>query len=92
MIDKHLKKLQKNLNGMSYFIINKKSMVGHHMLALVNMWLCQAFLKYQNQVFGDRLIILISDFSQLPLVLDKSIYFQIFWLDLLLTDSISAYE
>jgi len=63
LTSEHLKKLQKNLNSVSYFIIDKKSMIGHHMLALVDMRLCQAFLKYQNQLFKGRLIILVGDFG-----------------------------
>ena len=38
-----LKKLQKKLEGIRYFIIDEKSMVGHRMLALINIQLCQAF-------------------------------------------------
>ncbi len=36
LTDKHLKKLQKNLNDISYFIINKKSMIRYCMLILIN--------------------------------------------------------
>jgi len=72
-----LKKLQKNLNGMSYFIINEKSMVRRRMLALVDMRLCQAFPEYQNQVFKDRSVILVGDFGQLPPVLNEPMYSQI---------------
>lgn len=47
-----LKHLQKKLNGVSYIIIDEKSMVGCCMLALINMRLRQAFPENQNQPFG----------------------------------------
>lgn len=47
-----LKKLQRKLDGVYYFIIDEKSMVGRRMLAKVNLRLRQAFSKYRNQVFG----------------------------------------
>jgi hypothetical protein len=38
-----LKKLQKKLEDIKYFIIDEKSMVGRRMLALIDMRLRQAF-------------------------------------------------
>jgi len=58
----HLKILQKKLDGIKYLVINKKSMVEQHILALIDLWLCQAFFEHQNHVFGDCSIILVSDF------------------------------
>jgi len=69
-----LKKLQKNLSGVSYFIIDEKSMVGRRMLALLDMRLRQIFPEQQNKAFGGRSVILVSDFGQLPPVLNEPMY------------------
>ena len=44
------------------------------MLALIDMWLWQAFPEYNNKPFGGRSIIMFGDFSQLLPVLDLPIY------------------
>src|SRR5204862_79856 len=69
-----LKKLQNRLKGISYFIIDEKSMVGRRMLAIIDIRLRQAFPEQRNQVFGGRSLILVGDFGQLPPVLDESMY------------------
>lgn len=60
-----LKDLQRKLNGVNYVIIDKKSKMEHHMLALVDFCLRIVFPKYQNQPFGDQSVILVDDFGQL---------------------------
>src|SRR5439155_1088008 len=87
-----LKKLQNRLKGISYFIIDEKSMVGHRMLAIIDMRLRQAFPEQRNQVFGGRSLILVGDFGQLPPVLDESMYSQIPRCDPLSNDGIVAYS
>ncbi|CAG8622479.1 21470_t:CDS:2 [Cetraspora pellucida] len=87
-----LKQLQKRLNGVNYFVIDEKSMVGHRMLALVDMRLCQAFPEHKNQPFGNRSVILVGDFGQLPPVLDEPMYSQTFRHDLLSNDGITTYK
>ena len=66
--------MQKKLDGVSYFIIDEKSMVGRRMLALVDLRLRQAFPNCKNQVFGGRSIILVGDFGQLPPVAELPMY------------------
>ncbi|CAG8641197.1 7999_t:CDS:2 [Cetraspora pellucida] len=87
-----LKQLQKKLNGVKYIIIDEKSMIGCCMLALIDMRLCQAFPEKQNQPFGGRSIILVSDFGQLPPVLDLPMYVQNLSHDPLSNDGITAYR
>ncbi|CAG8802972.1 2782_t:CDS:2, partial [Cetraspora pellucida] len=60
-----LNQLQSKLSHVKYFIIDEKSMVGHHMLALIDMRLRQAFPEHNNEPF---------DFGQLPPVLDLPMY------------------
>src|ERR1700722_8044303 len=60
-----LKDLQKRLNGVSYVIIDEKSMVGRRMLALVDLRLRMAFSEYKDQPFGGRSVFLVGDFGQL---------------------------
>jgi hypothetical protein len=48
-----LKKLQKKLKGIEYLIIDEKSMVGHRMLALIDMRLRQAFPEKQNKSLAE---------------------------------------
>ena len=87
-----LKKLQKKLEGVSYLIIDEKSMVGRRMLALIDMRLRQAFPQKQNQVFGGLSVILVGDFGQLPPVRDEPMYSQISRRDPLSTDGITVYR
>jgi ATP-dependent DNA helicase PIF1 len=87
-----LKKLQKKLEVIKYFIIDEKSMVGCRMLALIDMRLRQAFPEQQNQVFGGRSVILVGDFGQLTPVLDEPMYSQIPQCDPLLNDGITIYR
>ena len=61
---------------MHYFIIDEMSMVGHHFLALIDLWLRQVFSDYSNISFGSRSIIIVGDFGQLPPVYDLPIYSQ----------------
>ena len=49
---KNLKKLQSKLDGVYYFVINKKSMVKQRILALIDLCLHQAFPMCENQVFS----------------------------------------
>ena len=87
-----LKKLQNRLKGISYFIIDEKSMVGRRMLAIIDIRLRQAFPEQRNQVFGGRSLILVGDFGQLPPVLDEPMYSQIPRCDPLSSDGIVAYS
>jgi len=49
---KRLKQLQERLKNVIYFIIDKKSMVGRRMLALVNKRLREAFPENKNEPFS----------------------------------------
>ncbi|RHZ78599.1 hypothetical protein Glove_159g42 [Diversispora epigaea] len=62
------------LKDVKYIIIDEKSMIGCRILALVDMWLRQAFPKYKNEPFGSRSIVIFGDFGQLPPVLDLPMY------------------
>ena len=66
--------LQDRLKDIRYIIIDEKSMVGRRMLALIDMWLRQAFPEHNNEPFGGRSIIMFGDFGQLPPVLDLPMY------------------
>ncbi|GBC22271.2 ATP-dependent DNA helicase PIF1-like [Rhizophagus irregularis DAOM 181602=DAOM 197198] len=69
-----LKTLQKKLNGVNYVIIDEKSMLGRHMLFVVDSHLRAAFPEHRNQPFGGRSVILVGDFGQLPPVIDEPMY------------------
>ena len=69
-----LMQLQDRLKDIRYIIIDEKSMVGRRMLALIDMWLRQAFPEHNNEPFGGRSIIMFGDFGQLPPVLDLPMY------------------
>jgi hypothetical protein len=62
------------------------------MLVLIDLRLRQAFPEHQNHVFGDRSVILVGDFGQLPPVLDEPMYLQIPKHDPLSNDGITAYR
>ncbi len=62
------------------------------MLALIDLWLQQAFLEHQNHVFGGWSIILVGNFEQLSPIIDESIYSQILKHDPLSNDNITAYR
>jgi hypothetical protein len=87
-----LKNLQKKLEGIEYLIIDEKSMVGCRILALIDMRLRQAFPEKQNQVFGERSVILVGDFGQLPPVLNEPMYSQISQCDALSNNGIKSYR
>jgi ATP-dependent DNA helicase PIF1 len=69
-----LKQLQDRLQNVRYVIIDEKSMVGRRMLGLIDMRLRQAFPEHNNEPFGGRSVIILGDFSQLPPVLDFTVY------------------
>jgi len=69
-----LKQLQDKLKDIRYVIIDEKSMIGRRMLALIDIWLRQAFPEHKNELFGRRSVVLCGDFGQLPPVLDYSMY------------------
>ncbi len=73
----NLKRLQSKLDIMYYFVIDEKSMVGRHMLALIDLRLRQAFPEYRNHAFGRCSIILVRNFGQLSSVLDELMYSQV---------------
>ena len=87
-----LKQLQKRLHDVKYIIIDEKSMVGRKMLTLIDMRLRQAFPKHQDQPFGNRSVILIGDFGQLPPVMDDAMYMQNLRRDPLSNNGMSAYK
>ncbi len=89
---KCLKYLQKRLNDVNYVIIDKKSMVECCMLTLIDMQLRIAFSEYQNQPFGSWSVILVSDFGQLPPVLDEPIYAKNLKRNSLSNDSMKIYN
>src|SRR6266540_5711620 len=60
-----LMQLQNKLKDISYIIIDEKSMVGHQMLALIDMRFWQVFLENKNEPFGSRSIIIFGNFGQL---------------------------
>ncbi|CAG8821888.1 19167_t:CDS:1, partial [Cetraspora pellucida] len=72
-----LKQLQERLRSVKYLIIDEKSMVGHRLLALIDMRLCQAFPEQTNELFGGRSVIMVGDFGQLPPVLDLPMYIDV---------------
>ncbi len=67
-------------------------MVGRKMLTLIDMRLRQAFPKHQDQPFGNRSVILIGDFGQLPPVMDDAMYMQNLRRDPLSNNGMSAYK
>ncbi|EXX69416.1 Pif1p [Rhizophagus irregularis DAOM 197198w] len=69
-----LKNLQKKLNEVNYVIIDEKSMLGRCILFVVDSRLRTVFPEHQNQPFGDRSVILVGDFGQLPPVIDEPMY------------------
>ncbi len=73
-------------------IIDKKSMVGRHMLSLIDLHLRIAFLEHQDQPFSDRSIILVGDFGQLSPMFDKPMYTKNIRHDLLLNDGMKIYS
>ena len=62
----NLKRLQDKLDGVNYFVIDEKSMVGRRMLALIDLRLRHAFPECRNQVFGGRSVILVGDLVNCP--------------------------
>ncbi|GBC31310.2 ATP-dependent DNA helicase PIF1-like [Rhizophagus irregularis DAOM 181602=DAOM 197198] len=69
-----LRKLQNKLKDIHYFIVDEMSMVGRLFLALIDLWLRQAFPECSNIPFGGRSLILFGDFGQLPPVRDLPMY------------------
>jgi ATP-dependent DNA helicase PIF1 len=68
------------------------SMVGLEMLALVDMRLRQAFPEQQNKPFGNRSVIIMGDFEQLPPVIDDPMYIQKLRHNSLSIDGMSTYK
>ena len=68
-----LVRLQNNLKGISYIIIDEYSMLGQAMLGWIDRRCRQATGK-TDEVFGGLSIILVGDPGQLPPVADKPLY------------------
>ena len=68
-----LVRLQNNLKGISYIIIDEYSMLGQAMLGWIDRRCRQATGK-TDEVFGGLSIILVGDPGQLPPVADKTLY------------------
>ena len=86
-----LKNLQEKLQKVSYYIIDKKSMVGQRMLSLIDMRLRQAFLK-SNELFRRRSIIMFGDFRQLLPVLNLLMYANNTLNDVAFKNELTAYK
>ena len=67
-----LVRLQNNLKGITYIIIDEYSMLGQAMLGWIDRRCRQATGK-TDEVFGGLSIILVGDHAQLPPVADKPI-------------------
>ncbi len=87
-----LKQLQEWLQNVIYLIIDKKSMVRHRMLVLIDMRLRKAFFENNNEAFDEWSIILFRDFGQLSPILDLSMYASNALHDTRSNDGIVAYK
>lgn len=90
LTSENLKRLQCRLDGVYYFVIDKKVWSAVNCL-LWYLRLRQAFQKYGTQVFGGRSVILVGNFGQLPPVLDEPMYSQVLRFDSLSNDAMSVY-
>ena len=70
---KSLQRLQMELSGVHYIIIDEMSMLGLRMLAWIDKRLRQNTGKL-DEAFGDMSLIFIGDFAQLPPVGDRPMY------------------
>ncbi|CAG8509590.1 4776_t:CDS:10, partial [Scutellospora calospora] len=61
----------------NFDIDDEKSIVGYRLLALIDMWLRQAFPEQRNELFGGRSVIKVGDFGQLASVLDLPMYIDV---------------
>ena len=68
-----LLRLQNNLKGISYIIIDEYSMLGQTMLGWIDRR-CRQATGISDEVFGGLLIMLFGDPGQLPPVADKPLY------------------
>lgn len=69
-----LNALQRRFNGISYLVIDEKSMLGLKPLAWIDQRLREVFPERRDEYFGGLSVILIGDFFQLPPVLNKPLY------------------
>ena len=69
-----LHRLQQDLMGVHYIIIDEVSMVGRKLFGQVDQRLCQAFPHMAQVVLGGCSCLLIGDFGQLPPVMDLPLY------------------
>ena len=68
-----LAKLQKDLNGITYLIIDEFSVIGQKMFAWISRR-CKQVTGYFTLPFGSFSIILVGDIGQLPSIADQVIY------------------
>ncbi len=66
-------------------------MIDQWMLELIDMYLRKAFPEHNNELFGSRSVIMLSNFGQLPLMLNLFIYINTSW-DLLFNNDFIAYK
>jgi ATP-dependent exoDNAse (exonuclease V) alpha subunit len=71
--DAQLHRLQADWSPVRYIIIDEKSMVGLHMLAIIDHRL-RAIFPTCDLPFGGRSVLLFGDFGQLPPVGDRALY------------------
>ena len=70
----HLHRMQQNLAGMKYLIIDEMSMVGRKIFGQVDKRLRQTFPHQADQLLGGCSCLLFGDFGQLPPVMDLPLY------------------
>lgn len=67
--------LRARLRFIKYFIIDEKSMIGLRTMCFIDRRLREIHLDHQDEPFGDCNVLLLGDFSQLPPVMEKPLYF-----------------
>lgn len=70
----HLQRMQQQLAGMKYLIIDEMSMVGRKIFGQVDKRLRQVFPHHADQLLGGCSCLLFGDFGQLPPVMDLPLY------------------
>jgi len=66
--------VQATLRGVSYLIIDEKSMIGLHQLAAIDRRCRDIFPDKRDKPFGGLNIVLAGDFFQLPAVAQKPLF------------------
>ena len=69
-----LRRLQQQLDGVDYLVIDEMSMVGRKLFGQVDQRLRQAFPRRAAEVLGGCSCLLVGDFGQLPPVMDLPLY------------------